>query len=445
MVEPCTCCDVDPLNIFNVAILTRFKQLGDENVEKQKQFVSDLLSAPRDGDCYERCFEISDGKYLCRTGLSTVLQLSRRLQQKIVPSARHITHRYRIICIASIFSALVVYRTSLLQKRPSRRDRTHEKKNIQWTHPCFIAAGKKVTCMSTYRKHGIKQFASQMGIIAFIKSEQIILGAIGDSLLEKFVTSVNGCVINLSSCPRFHIVLDELCEIVTNFPASEWKRVLKISMAHLEGRPIEYTSSPHASLAMWMISHAKYGKRSSDPQQLNNFLTIVNSFEKHITTTISNFVHKSDAHVVRLQPGALRSKPGTVPQRAHRDFTRKTYHDKLPGQLFIGFMPITRDGMFLQVWNGPGEAKLVFIPYGNFLLLPGNTIHAGWMCTSISNYNYRIHFYIIVSKEPNKLTRKEDLFFENMNTYLNEESCDKEELYKTHRNCLSNCKYLYGL
>jgi hypothetical protein len=115
----------------------------------------------------------------------------------------------------------------------------------------------------------------------------------------------------------------------------------------------------------------------------------------------------------------------------------QTYKEKFPGQVYIGFMPITCDGMFLQVWDGPGEAKLLFIPYGKFLLLPGNTIHAGWMCTSTLHQNHRLHFYIIVSKNPNEMSRKEDQFFENMNTYLDEESSERKELFITHYNCLA--------
>jgi hypothetical protein len=139
-----------------------------------------------------------------------------------------------------------------------------------------------------------------------------------------------------------------------------------------------------------------------------------------------------------MQPGALRSnKPGTVPQRAHRDFRMHTYKEKFPSQLYIGFMPVTPDGMFLQVWNAPGEAKLIFVPFGQFLLLPGNTIHAGWMCTSLSHYNYRLHFYILLSKEPNYIQRHENIFFENMNSYLDEESSNQDELFKNHWNCLA--------
>jgi hypothetical protein len=206
--------------------------------------------------------------------------------------------------------------------------------------------------------------------------------------------------------------LPKLQSIVSNFPQSMWKRVAKLSLAYSEGGSIEFISSSHESIANWLIGNAKYGNFSKNSKQRNHLKSLVENFESEITKSISNFVHKTNLHIVRLQPGALRSVPGvTGPQRAHRDIHMKTYKQKFPGQIFIGFMPLTEDGMFLQVWNGPGIAKLVFIPYGNFLLLPANTIHAGWMCTSLSQYNHRLHFYILVSKKPKVLARNEKLFF----------------------------------
>jgi hypothetical protein len=438
MVERYRCCNVTSDNQYNVALLARFKEIDENDLEKQKQFVSGLLSESCDDECYQRCFEISVGQYLCRSCLSIVLQLPRRIQKAIVPSARYISGRYRILCITEIFNALVIYRSCMLHKRPSRRDSTYNKRNIQWSHPCFNEAIKKINRIRTYRVHGIKHFASQTGIIHAINAEQIILGAFGDHRLNQFITSVNGCVIDmLSLYSQSDIVIDELYKIALNIPTDLWKRVSTLSMSHLDGYPIEYTSSSHASLSMWTIDHAKNCN--------HEILTMLHELEKLITAEISNFVHKSKEHVVRLQPGALRSRPGTVPQRAHRDFTINTYKAQLPGQVYIGFMPITRDGMFLQVWNGPGEAKLIFIPYGNFLLLPGNTIHAGWMCTSVYHRNHRLHFYIIVSKEPHKLTQKEDLFFENMNKYVDEESSDGKELFESHMNCLAKNIYKNAL
>jgi hypothetical protein len=159
---------------------------------------------------------------------------------------------------------------------------------------------------------------------------------------------------------------------------------------------------------------------------------LLHHFEKHITESISQFAFHLNGHVVYLQSGALRSAPATVPQIANRDFTFSMYHDQFPNQLFIGFMSITKDGMFLQVWNGAGPAanKLVYIPYGYFLLLPGDTVHAGWMCTSLQKFNYHIH--ILVSKEIGHLSRNESYIFENMNQYIDEEWTAKEKLCMSH-------------
>jgi hypothetical protein len=108
-------------------------------------------------------------------------------------------------------------------------------------------------------------------------------------------------------------------------------------------------------------------------------------------------------------------------------------------------MPITEDGVFLQVWNGPGVAKLVqFIPYGNFLLLPANTIHAGWMCTSLSHYNLWLHFYILVSKKPNVLARNKKLFLKSWTHTLMKNLLRKKYCQNCTTICLSESKYKIG-
>jgi hypothetical protein len=266
---------------------------------------------------------------------------------------------------------------------------------------------KKIYRMPIYRDHGIKHFALHTGITSALKSNQIILGASGhDCFNSNFIAAIKGCFIDLSPIPHFACTVDVLHKLVITFPLHHWNRVSRISMAYSKGSPIEYTSSTHSSLATWAISHFT----NVFPKDPDNISQLLHLFEKHISTCISEFAQNSKLHIVRMQPGALRSKPGTAPQRAHRDFTLHTYNEKFPNQLFIGFMPITPDGMFLQLWNKPGEAKLVFVPHGQFLLLPGNTIHASWMCTSLAHYNYRLHFYILVSKQPNSLLHHEKIF-----------------------------------
>jgi hypothetical protein len=122
--------------------ISNLRKKKDE--KKQKRFFIDLLSVNCDGDSYERCFEISVGHFLCRSCLCIVLQLSRRIKRAYVPSSKYILHQYRMICMADVFSAIVVYRTSVLQKRPTRRDGTY-KQRIEWSHACFDEAKKKFT------------------------------------------------------------------------------------------------------------------------------------------------------------------------------------------------------------------------------------------------------------------------------------------------------------
>jgi hypothetical protein len=258
--------------------------------------------------------------------------------------------------------------------------------SIKWASPCYADALKKVNQIPAYNgKNGISTFVSHLGITKAIKNEQILLGATGDSHLQTFITSLHGYFIDLTIIPGYDNVLNKIYDIIKNLSGCRcWKRVNKISLSHAKGRAIEYTSSSLDSIESWVtLNDSTITKNPGNCAKEQNSVHIT-AFEKYIKECISNFAFQSPRHVVCLQPGALRSSPGTVPQRAHRDFSQKIYRDKFPGQVYIGFMPVSPDGMFLQVWNGPGTAKLVFIPFGNFLLLPGDADHTGWMCIMLS-------------------------------------------------------------
>jgi hypothetical protein len=165
------CCNVNPSNEFNQVLRNKFKKIKKKDTEKQKEFIRDLLSVSCDGDSYERCFEISDGKFLCRSCLIEVLKLSRRLHQAIIPSAAFIKDRYRLFCLANVFSALVLYRTYVLQNPPTRRDGSY-KERIEWSHPCFDEAKNKIYRMPIYHNHGIKHFLQHTGIASALKQQQ---------------------------------------------------------------------------------------------------------------------------------------------------------------------------------------------------------------------------------------------------------------------------------
>jgi hypothetical protein len=122
-------------NESKLRLVSDFKKLT--SVAKQKQYVYAMLSSC-DDDGYERCFQVDEDHYLCRAGLCKVLerQLSRRKQQKIVPSNIVIAQRYRLICISAVFSALVMYRTLVMQSPPTRTNNTFIQ-SVKWASPCF--------------------------------------------------------------------------------------------------------------------------------------------------------------------------------------------------------------------------------------------------------------------------------------------------------------------
>jgi hypothetical protein len=95
--------------------------------------------------------------------------------------------------------------------------------------------------------------------------------------------------------------------------------------------------------------------------------------------------------------GSFMTTESTNPQPAHVDFAweiLQQHHDDLT----LGFFPLRHEGCFLQVWPRNDTAKIVpgtvvYIPYGQCLLLPSHTIHGGGFKSS-NEGNLRFHLYI---------------------------------------------------
>jgi len=104
--------------------------------------------------------------------------------------------------------------------------------------------------------------------------------------------------------------------------------------------------------------------------------------------------------------GSYLATETTVPQPAHVDYTWEVL-EETADSLRLGFLPLTEEGMFLQVWPPadntsvreiPGE--LIYIPYGRILVLPASTIHGGGFRTTHRHHpqdqrgNLRFHLYM---------------------------------------------------
>lgn len=100
--------------------------------------------------------------------------------------------------------------------------------------------------------------------------------------------------------------------------------------------------------------------------------------------------------------GSFMKTDHTQPQPAHVDFKWETL-EALNEKLFIGFFPLSKEGMFLQLWDNHDTmaqssknddyGRIVFIPLGKFLVVPSDTIHGGGFKVG-SGGNPRYHMYI---------------------------------------------------
>lgn len=108
--------------------------------------------------------------------------------------------------------------------------------------------------------------------------------------------------------------------------------------------------------------------------------------------------------------GSYLTTESTAPQPAHVDYAWETL--EVHPHLYLGFFPLTTDGMYLQVWPGRIDdttakqkirGEILFIPFGRLLVLPAATIHAGGFRTtpfdSTKPGNLRFHLYLARSSD----------------------------------------------
>ncbi|CAJ1951122.1 unnamed protein product [Cylindrotheca closterium] len=101
--------------------------------------------------------------------------------------------------------------------------------------------------------------------------------------------------------------------------------------------------------------------------------------------------------------GSFLTTEHTMTQPPHVDYMWEILNDYSKEDLKVGFFPLTKDGMFLQVWPRDDNAEqvkgqLIFIPFGKLLILPAHTIHGGGFRTTARSKgpcgNLRFHLYI---------------------------------------------------
>lgn len=133
--------------------------------------------------------------------------------------------------------------------------------------------------------------------------------------------------------------------------------------------------------------------------------------------------------------GSFLATESTFPQPAHVDYEWHILESENGGDgLQIAFFPLTKEGMFLQVWPRKDEpsisqidGQVIYIPYGRLLVLPAKTIHGGGFRTTQEGLTGNLRFHLYLSREntqlpihqTNKYTEPKDRRKELSRRYIN--------------------------
>jgi hypothetical protein len=118
-----------------------------------------------------------------------------------------------------------------------------------------------------------------------------------------------------------------------------------------------------------------------------------------------------------FQPSLLISEVHK-PQEAHVDYDTSMKYDQ---KYMIAFLPLTETGQFLQVWERSvnGElmhGKVIFIPRGQLVLVPGDTIHGGGFRADVRSddihAHMRLHFYVYPGKTTSQIDRHKNEYMD---------------------------------
>ena len=145
-----------------------------------------------------------------------------------------------------------------------------------------------------------------------------------------------------------------------------------------------------------------YAKDDSFADQINIHLSFMKTTEAKVQEPHIDFLFQSVTGNMSEGPKTPSGKqPIKKTRRANADLPLR---ERMP---FIVFMPLAEEGMSVELWSFRGEkhkdymnelGKVVHIPYGTFLLVRGDTVHAGGFKTGEMG-NPRAHFYVYQGKD----------------------------------------------
>ena len=136
----------------------------------------------------------------------------------------------------------------------------------------------------------------------------------------------------------------------------------------------------------------------------NNGLDVSSTLQQELTS-FETTLRQTLQHENISYRGSFMQTESTMYQPAHVDYDYSIL-SKYGSKLFLAFFPLTEEGAYLQLWqddenvsiDNPRKGTVVFIPYGNMLIMPSDTIHGGGFKRGEGG-NLRFHLYIEILED----------------------------------------------
>jgi hypothetical protein len=189
--------------------------------------------------------------------------------------------------------------------------------------------------------------------------------------------------------------LKHLAEVAATISAKELSTVRDSHVDVVRKRSLYYTlcRGTESTLGLYSNSNGRGfpTKSSMSKKTLEKRISQEAAATTAIKTFIATLYSLPTPEVVTYQLGYMESKV-SVPQRPHCDYINRGLAREVSA---LSFLPLTKAGMYLQVWNERESlmGMVLYVPFGSMLVLRGDVIHGGGFMSD-NNGNPRLHMYV---------------------------------------------------
>ena len=325
---------------------------------------------------------------LCFVSTASVFKLTREKQKLcfISPSGR------QELCRQRLNSDLMSATAKFLRSAPASTSMFQPWIKINWNHEAFSQFGPKSEKFGKHmRIHGIHPWNGDL--LYAVKNQFVLPGLVPPTKYEQLLSELGGCQVTLTESQQS--ILQRLAILApAQAKSAKWVKVATISLQNRKESQLHYISLKSNTLMGTYIAHLR---QSCKPMEWEKWKPIIDE----ITVSCHFAIGLVARHTKSLDYilTSILYSPFHGLQNPHYDF-KKEVLDKNGDNMYLGFTPLTEDGMFLQVWTKEGNGTVLYIPLGVVVILPSKTMHAGGFCSRAITGNLRLHFYFYLNAVP---------------------------------------------